>query len=356
VRRALFSQVRGLVAKLSEDHYLIDDQMARKTRDKLVNSCKLAASLLHFDIFTVDDVVRVLQHLGVLHLQRRHRVDGVSVEGCRSDPQARPKAAMALSGHVPSTQPADGESMSAWRERLAYELNVPPERLGVLAGDSQVPLEACLDDFVCTLQVLIRHVDIKEEYRIEAASTLLLKAMPDLLASETGRDLLRQVLARWQQIRPRAIKLINSVSTENMADTAQRFVDLGFPWTDSEASTALADLLVSASASHGFYSACYGQLLCVLSSRCETSSLADARKASACGDIPAARSSGQNFLSGAKRALFSQVRGLVAKLSEDHYLIDDQMARKTRDKLVTSFNRVHSNLNQMCMGHLLNCA
>merc|ERR1719326_280330 len=57
--------------------------------------------------------------------------------------------------------------------------------------------------------------------------------------------------ADWQQLRPRAVKLINSVCPENsernVAATAARFTELGFPWREDEAMNELAKLFVTAS-------------------------------------------------------------------------------------------------------------
>lgn len=219
VKGALSAQFRQIVRAMSEDE-LSDNcgpcQMVRgmpvkqlqaltlvgKLRDQLVNSCKLAASLVHLGVYSVDDVSQVLQCLGVLNEVCLQPVEAESqIPVSALEQQAMPRVAM-LSGSFPSSQPLRGETMSDWRDRLARELKFPCERLGLLAVETEVPLDACLDGFSDTLQILVRRVNIKEEYRVEAATTLLSKAAPDLFAYQNGQDLVRQVLAHWDQLEP----------------------------------------------------------------------------------------------------------------------------------------------------------
>jgi len=161
-----------------------------KKRDRVVNICKFVASLFHLQAYSVEDLRGFLQCLGVLNTV-------AAVANATPEQREMPTVSM-LSGNFPSAQPACGETMADWRERLAQELKFPPDRLGLLAGDAEVPADACLGDFEGSLQVLVRHVHIKEEYRIEAGCTLLSKAMPDLIKTTDGRDLLNIVVDQWQ--------------------------------------------------------------------------------------------------------------------------------------------------------------
>jgi len=175
---------------------------AGKLRDRLVNSCNLAASLVHLGVYSADDVSQILQCLGVLNEVCLQPVDAESQTSSSAlEKQAMPRVAM-LSGRFPSSQPLRGETMSDWRDRLARELKFPCDRLRLLDGEAEVSLDACLDGFSDTLQVLVRRVNMKEEYRVEAATTLVSKAAPDLVATQSGQDLLRQVLAHWEQLEP----------------------------------------------------------------------------------------------------------------------------------------------------------
>lgn len=203
VKAALSQEFQRILSAMSEDEKSKQTTPAAgKLRDRLVNSCKLAASLFHLSAYSVEDVWRVLQWLGVLNTVRiQQSLPVASTDNSIPEQQAPPRVAM-LSGACPSTQPFRGESMSDWRDRLACELDFPSQRLGLLANESEVPLNACLDDFEGMLQVLVWNVYVKEEYRIEAASTLVLKAMPDLVASVSGQDLLRQVFVQWEHTEP----------------------------------------------------------------------------------------------------------------------------------------------------------
>jgi len=169
-----------------------------KARDRLVHICKLAASLFHLRAYAVEDLHRMLQCLGVLNTVTVRQA-AVAVASATPEQQVMPTVSM-LSGNFPSAQPTSGETMADWRERLASEIKFPPDRLGLLAGDAEVPADACLDDFQGSLQVIVRHVHIKEEYRIEAGCTLLSKASSDLITSADGRELLKVVVDHWEEL------------------------------------------------------------------------------------------------------------------------------------------------------------
>jgi len=144
----------------------------------------------------------------------------------------------------------------------------------------------------------------------------------------------------WSSLRPRATKLINSVSASTIRETAQRFVDLGFPWADSDCSSSLANLIVSASAGHGFYADCYAQLIHTLNSRCVATE-AEADTA---------------FLSAVKASVCEKFRCILSGLaaSEDEVrekkkvdnLNSRNMEGRLRDKLVNTCKLV-ANLFQL---------
>lgn len=190
VKSGLSEQFRDILSSMAKDASVSTAGYPNKLRDRLVNCCKLAASLFHQGVSYVDEVTLVLRCLGVLNT-----VD--FREAARSAQPGMPQVAM-LSGAYPFSQPFRGEAMTDWRTRLAHELNFPADRLGLWDGESEVPCDACLDDLEGMLQVVLRQVYIKEEYRVEAASTLLLKAMPCLLSSEKGQELVEQVYAQWE--------------------------------------------------------------------------------------------------------------------------------------------------------------
>lgn len=198
VKSGLSDQFRDILSAMTKDASVSTAGYPNKLRDRLVNCCKLAASLFHQGVSSVDEVTLVLQRLGVLNtVDFREDVTDTSNQGARSARPGMPQVAM-LSGTYPLSQPVRGETMTDWRTRLAHELNFPADRLGLWDGESEVPCDACLDDLKGMLQVVLRQVYIKEEYRVEAASTLLLKAMPCLLSSEKGQELVKQVCARWE--------------------------------------------------------------------------------------------------------------------------------------------------------------
>lgn len=170
-------------------------------RDRLVNSCKFFASLFHVGAYAVEDLYTVLQRLGVLNkvTVREAATVAEASQASALEQQAMPMVSM-LSGSCPSAQPANGETMADWRTRLACELEFPPDRLGLLAIDSEVPTDAYLADLEGPLQIIVRHVHMKEEYRVEAACTLLSKVIPDLMASAPGADLLKVVFGHWETL------------------------------------------------------------------------------------------------------------------------------------------------------------
>merc|ERR1712217_876337 len=73
VRAALSEQFRTIVQAMSADSSYecgkerLPQLLPSKLRDRLVNICKLAATLYHSDIYSVRDVEDILQNLGVLN-------------------------------------------------------------------------------------------------------------------------------------------------------------------------------------------------------------------------------------------------------------------------------------------------
>jgi len=107
-----------------------------------------------------------------------------------------------LNGKHSETQPVSGELMCDYRRRLADELCLPSKCLSLVAGEALLPLDACLDEFPGSIQLIIHRLHLREEFRVEASKTLLLHAMPDLLATDMGKDLLSRVLSHWHAIEP----------------------------------------------------------------------------------------------------------------------------------------------------------
>jgi hypothetical protein len=166
-----------------------DTQLIFKLKSRLVNTSNFAGSLVA-KTSRVGFLKRALPCLGLscnLDSLQSSEADSGTAK-LHETPRV-----FTLSGRCPQTQPLDGETVLQYRERLACELGVTSQRLSLLEGEAQVPLDSCLDQIVGILNFVISDEQIAEEYRVEAIKALLSKTMPLILASSLRDDLLQQV-------------------------------------------------------------------------------------------------------------------------------------------------------------------
>jgi hypothetical protein len=170
-----------------------DPQLTPKLKRRLVNTCCFAGNIA-VGTSKVSFLSEALRCLGVL-------CNASSPQSfCRdSGIEEKTRVAM-LSGACPKTQPVDGETLLQYTDRLACELGMPSQSLSLLAGDTLLPTDLCLDHVDGKLQLIIHRLTMPEEYRVEAIHTLFTKAMPHFRASNLGEDLIRQVFSHLDDI------------------------------------------------------------------------------------------------------------------------------------------------------------
>jgi len=171
-----------------------------KLRDCLVNTCKFVAGLFGRDVYSEEDIHIFLSCLGVIVPTKLPTKIANDAE--LTTHAGLPQRVTMLSGRSPATQPVQGESLCTYRERLARELRVPPFLIELLAGDFLVDISTNLEDVdVAELRALVRQLQIKEEYRIEAVCILLVSSMNAFRRTEEGWNLLKQVVDRLDAVR-----------------------------------------------------------------------------------------------------------------------------------------------------------
>jgi hypothetical protein len=176
-----------------------DPELVPRLKQRLVNTSNFAGSLIA-GTSNVGFLNHVLCSLGLVRkCGSLQFLDSASNNIACPDLGAKVRVSM-LSGACPTTQPIHGETVRQYRQRLACELGVSSDRVALLAGEALVSVDSCLDQTEGMLQLIIRDVSIAEEYRLEATKVLLLKAMPQLLASTFGKALLKQVLVYFDSI------------------------------------------------------------------------------------------------------------------------------------------------------------